>query len=76
MAAYRIFQVVEGHIQAPPVIAECPDDASAIEQALALAESGQVEVWLGKRLVATLPPQNSNQTTPQKGTAQSPTRTN
>ena len=55
MPPYRIYHRGEdGHIDGPPDLIECDDDAAARDYALERADANGVEVWEGTRLVAVI----------------------
>jgi hypothetical protein len=57
MPIYRFYSVSsDGHIAAPPVVAEFPDDRAAIEAAKDLLNEKAIEVWEGPRVVIRLAP--------------------
>jgi hypothetical protein len=53
MAGYRAFYVEDGNFR-ESVSFDCTSDDAAIEQARRLAESQEIELWSGARMVATL----------------------
>lgn len=56
MSSYRIYILDSGnHIQGPPKIVECDSDQEALQQAQAMVDGRDVELWDGNRLVARLP---------------------
>ena len=64
MPQYRIYFISpDGHIAAPPDIAECNDDQEAIQKAIQKAPQAvhctNIELWQGKRLIVCLPRDNS-----------------
>jgi hypothetical protein len=56
MIAYRIYPVDEaGHIQGPPIVIECEDDAAAVLEARERIDGVAAEIWDGGRRVAVIP---------------------
>ena len=56
MPQYRIYEIdLSGHIDSPPATEEFVDDVAAISRAKRLLNGKTLEVWLGERLVVTLP---------------------
>ena len=53
MAGYRAFYVEDGNFR-ESVSFDCASDDAAIEEARRLAESQEIELWSGARIVATL----------------------
>jgi hypothetical protein len=52
MPDYRLYSVKpDGHISAPPVLIDCPNDQEAVAEAVSLMDGIAVEVWEGSRLV-------------------------
>ena len=57
MANYRFYVLDEDdHVREPPRVFECPDDATAVEQAVPLVNGRVVEVWDHSRRVVRLEP--------------------
>jgi pimeloyl-ACP methyl ester carboxylesterase len=56
MPHYRFYEIdLRGHIDSPPATEEFADDVAAISKAKRLLNGKTLEVWLGERLVMTLP---------------------
>jgi hypothetical protein len=57
MPMYRIYLLgADGHIVAPPIVAECDDDAAAVAAARDHKHQHTVEIWQSSRKVATIKP--------------------
>jgi hypothetical protein len=55
MRHYRIYSLTgDGHINAPPMTADCETDEAAIARAKAIGNGCDVEVWQERRRVAVL----------------------
>jgi len=56
-ANYRFYVLdKDDHVREPPQVFECPDDATAVEQAVPLVNGRAVEVWDHSRRVVRLEP--------------------
>ena len=56
MPSYRLYCLDgTGRISGAAELIEAPDDDQAVAAARALAKPARCEIWLGRRLVATIP---------------------
>jgi len=56
MGEYRFFRLNAGGMIDSGVRERLPDDAAALAHAQALADARGVEVWMGSRRIAKVPP--------------------
>jgi hypothetical protein len=62
MANYRFYVLdKDDHVREPPQVFDCPDDAAAVEKAVASLNGRAVEVWDHSRLVVRLEPTDKRQ---------------
>ena len=54
MAEYRVYQIKDNRVAAPPTLIEADVDPAAIEQARLLVNGCDVELWEGPRFVIGL----------------------
>ena len=58
-ANYRFYVLdKDDHVREPPQVFECPDDETAVEQAVSLLNGQVIEVWDHSRRVVRLEPQD------------------
>ncbi len=57
MRSYRIYTLSrDEHINRPPRVITCEDDAAVLEEARQLLDGHALEIWDGTRLVGRLEP--------------------
>ena len=54
MAEYRVYQIKDNRVAAPPTVIEADADPAAIEQARLLVNGCDMELWEGPRFVISL----------------------
>lgn len=57
MPEYRFYSIKQdGHIAAPAIERDCPNDGEALKEARQLVNGHDIEVWQGSRILAYLTP--------------------
>jgi hypothetical protein len=55
MPVYRIYSVKNGRVAGPPVLGTCDSDEEIIQQAEAMVDGMDLEIWDLARMVAKIP---------------------
>ena len=59
MPEYKFYTIGRsGHISKPPIVADCQDDMTAIQEARQHLDHQDIEIWQGRRIVAYLAPES------------------